>query len=70
MSGGGPAAAALAAKMSEAWIGFARTGDPNTPNLPVWPAYEAATRATMVFDDEPAVVNDPGGEERHLWATI
>ena len=70
MSGGGPAAAALAAKMSEAWIGFARTGDPNTPNLPVWPAYDAATRATMVFDDEPALVNDPGGEERHLWATI
>ena len=70
MSGGGPAAAALAAKMSEAWIAFARTGDPNTPNLPAWPAYEAATRATMVFDDEPAVVNDPGGEQRHLWATV
>ena len=70
MSGGGPAAAALAAKMSEAWIAFSRTGDPNTPNLPAWPAYEAATRATMVFDDEPALVNDPGGEQRHLWATV
>ena len=70
MSGGGPAAAALAAKMSEAWAAFARTGDPNTPSLPAWPAYEAATRATMMFDDEPALVNDPGGEERHLWATV
>jgi para-nitrobenzyl esterase len=70
MSGGGPEAAALAAKMSEAWIAFARTGKPGTPNLPSWPAYDTRARATMVFDNTCAVVNDPGGAERHLWFTV
>ena len=40
---------ALADKVSDAWIAFARTGDPNTPKLPHWPAYEAKDRATMVI---------------------
>ncbi len=70
MSGGGPQPAALAAKMSEAWIAFARSGKPGTPNLPAWPAYDARTRATMVFDNSCTVVNDPGAEERHLWYTV
>jgi para-nitrobenzyl esterase len=68
-SGGGPKPAALADKMSEAWIAFARSGNPNTPKLPQWPAYNAQARPTMVFNDQCTVVNDPGGAERHLWAT-
>jgi para-nitrobenzyl esterase len=68
-SGGGPQPAALADKMSEAWIAFARSGNPNTPKLPQWPAYNVQTRPTMVFNDECRVVDDPGGAERHLWAT-
>jgi para-nitrobenzyl esterase len=55
--------------MSEAWIAFARTGNPNTPKLPQWPVYTAQARSTMVFNDECRVQNDPGGAERHLWAT-
>jgi para-nitrobenzyl esterase len=70
MSGGGPAAAALAAKMSAAWIAFAKTGNPNAAGLPQWPAYDTKTRATMTFDNTCAIVNDPGGAERHLWATV
>ena len=70
MSGGGPAAAALAAKMSEAWIAFARTGNPSVQSLPAWPVYDTRSRATMLFDNTCAVVNDPGGAERHLWSTI
>ena len=58
--------APLAARMIEAWVAFARTGDPNTPNLPVWPSFDVATCATMAYDDESAVVNDPGGDTRHL----
>ena len=69
-SGGGATAAALADKMSEAWLAFARTGNPATPKLPTWPAYTAATRATMRFDDECALANDPDAEVRRLWATI
>jgi para-nitrobenzyl esterase len=68
-TGGGPKAAALAEKMSEAWIAFARTGNPNTAKLPQWPVYNTRTRSTMVFDDECRVLSDPGGAERRLWAT-
>ena len=32
---------ALADKVSDAWIAFARTGDPNTPKLPHWPRFNA-----------------------------
>jgi para-nitrobenzyl esterase len=54
-----PSAAALADKVSDAWLAFARTGNPNTPQLPAWPAFAAATRPTMVFANDSAVVNDP-----------
>jgi len=63
-TGGGPRPAALADKMSDAWIAFARTGNPNTAKLPVWTPYDAAQRATMVFNDESKVVNDPTKERR------
>jgi para-nitrobenzyl esterase len=63
-NGAGADTAPLAAKMSAAWAAFARTGNPNTPSLPHWAAYEANTRATMIFNDECKVVNDPGKDER------
>jgi para-nitrobenzyl esterase len=50
---------ALADQMSEAWLAFARTGNPATPALPDWPAYDEARRATMVFNLESKVVEDP-----------
>jgi para-nitrobenzyl esterase len=59
-----PDAQALADRVSDAWIAFARTGNPNTPKLPRWPAFEAATRPTMVFDNESVVQNDPIAEQR------
>ena len=64
LTAGSDAARALADKVSDAWIAFARSGDPNTPKLPAWPAFDAAARATMVFDDDSAVVNDPIREAR------
>jgi len=70
MSGGGARAAALAAKMSEAWIAFARGANPNTPHLPAWGPYQPPERATMVFNDECGVVDDPHREVRELWATM
>src|SRR5690606_8582953 len=63
-TGGGPRPAALADKMSDAWIAFARTGSPDTPKLPKWTPYDAKTRATMVFDDRSEVVSDPAKERR------
>ena len=65
-----PRAAALAAKTSSAWIAFARTGNPNHPGLPEWPAYTLDDRATMVFDDVSTVFNDPGAAERQFWNDV
>ena len=52
MTGGGPEALRLADVMSQAWINFARTGDPNTEELPEWPSYSCTEGATMFFDNE------------------
>jgi para-nitrobenzyl esterase len=67
---GRPEAATLAAKVSDAWIAFARSGAPGHAGLPDWPRYDASRRATMVLDAECRVVDDPGGAERRLWATV
>src|SRR5580700_8100589 len=64
MTGGGAEAMALADKVSDAWIAFARTGDPNTPKLPHWPAYDAKDRATMVINNVSKIINDPLREQR------
>ncbi len=66
MSGTGPRQQALADAMSEAWLAFARTGDPNHAGLPHWPAYDDELRQTMVFDDVPFVANDPRKRERAI----
>jgi para-nitrobenzyl esterase len=64
LTGGGPEAMALADKLSDAWIAFARTGNPNTPKLPHWPEFTAKDRATMVINNASKVVNDPLREQR------
>jgi para-nitrobenzyl esterase len=64
MNGTGTDRYPLAAAMSDAWVAFARTGNPNHSGLPRWPAFDATTRATMVFDTDPRAMNDPYGEER------
>ena len=70
MTTGGPEVKALAARTSEAWIQFARSGNPNHKGLPNWPAYTTGERATMVFDNTCKLVNDPGSEERKLWESL
>jgi para-nitrobenzyl esterase len=54
-----PEAYALAEKVSAAWVAFARSGDPNVPKLPKWPAYSVKSRDTMLFNDESRVERDP-----------
>jgi len=52
MTGGTKEAYALADKVSAAWINFARTGNPNAPGLPNWPAFNSKTTATMHFNNK------------------
>jgi para-nitrobenzyl esterase len=56
--GDGPEPEIMAKQMSAAWLAFAKSGDPNTPLLPKWPAYEAEKRSTMVFNLKSRVVED------------
>ena len=63
-TGGGREARRLAATMSEAWIAFARTGNPNHRGLRRWPRVTPGAQQTMVFDREPVVRRDPGGAVR------
>ena len=64
--GRGEAPQRMAEQMAPAWLAFARTGDPNTPALPHWPAYDATSRATMIFDLESRVETDPLSEVRRI----
>jgi para-nitrobenzyl esterase len=54
----------LAERVSSSWAAFARTGNPNTPKLPSWPAYSVAHRDTMLFNDECKVEQDPAQSAR------
>jgi para-nitrobenzyl esterase len=48
-TGGGPVALALQDKVSQAWINFAKTGNPSHPTLD-WKPYTKADPQAMVFD--------------------
>lgn len=65
-----PGASALEDAMSDAWIAFVRSGDPNTDALPSWPRYSTEERATMILDDPSRLENDPAGDERLSWDGI
>lgn len=54
----------LAERMHAAWVAFATSGDPG------WPKYDLARRATMRFDTNSEVVDDPRSMERELWAGV
>ncbi|MGQ8336934.1 carboxylesterase/lipase family protein [Sunxiuqinia sp. A32] len=64
LTGGRPDAMALADKVSDAWIAFAKTGNPNTSKMPKWNQFENENRATMIIDNESRLVNDPLREQR------
>ena len=67
---GSQRAIALADKISDTVIGFARTGKPNVGKLPEWRPYDAAERATMVWNNQSRVVNDPIARQRRVMQPI
>jgi para-nitrobenzyl esterase len=60
---------ALAAKIEDAWVAFARNGDPNIDALS-WPTFDTARRKTMILDRECRVEEQPREEERRCWNGI
>jgi para-nitrobenzyl esterase len=59
----------IADQISPTWIAFARTGDPNNPAIPHWPAYTVPERATMVFDTQSKAEKMFREDERVLTAS-
>ena len=62
-----PEDVALADTMSDYWVSFARTGNPNGPGRPAWTPYVDAHRAFMQFDHvaHPGLDLQPGSVELH-----
>lgn len=69
-SGAGPEAERLAGRMMDAWIAFARSGRPSHAELPDWPRYETAQRATLQLDAAPEVLTAPMEAERDAWEAL
>lgn len=68
--GTGPESVAMSNTMSDAFIAFARTGDPNGGNLPRWEPYTLERRQTMVFDNTSRMEDDPRGAERAFFNRV
>jgi para-nitrobenzyl esterase len=69
-TGNGEDRRALSNLVQDAWIAFAKSGDPNHPGLPAWPVYRADARATLVFDEITTVEDNPRAAERSIWADV
>jgi para-nitrobenzyl esterase len=59
---------AMARQMSEAWLAFARTGDPNNAAIPAWRPYDLERRTVMLFDVPAQADEDPHRAEREAMA--
>ncbi len=70
ITGTGVDAAAVSQQMMDAFIAFARNGNPNHPGLPAWRPYRLEGRETMLFDIRPELASDPRGAERQLFAKV
>jgi para-nitrobenzyl esterase len=64
---GVPSAKILSDKVQRCWLSFARNGDPNHKNIPLWNPYSKDGRYTMVFDDRVEEKKDPRGGDRICW---
>jgi para-nitrobenzyl esterase len=66
--GSGPEADKLAGQIQDAWIAFARTGNPSCRSLGVWPQF-GDQRLTMVLGQESHAEKEPYAEHR-IWDSL
>lgn len=66
----GPQAQPMADQMSETFLAFARSGNPNNKLIPRWEHYTLPRRQTMVFNVPSHLEDDPRGAERRLFAKV
>jgi para-nitrobenzyl esterase len=67
--GVGPAADRLSTDMQDAWLAFARTGNPSCESLGDWLPY-GQNRTTMMFGEKSGLEDAPYDEERRAWEAI
>ena len=67
--GSGPDADQLSRGMQDAWVNFARAGNPSCESLGEWPRY-GDERSSMIFDRQSRVEKAAYEEERHVWETM
>ncbi len=58
----------MAKRLASTFVAFAKTGNPDNDQIPHWPSYDARTRATMIFDSNTRVVDDPRSAIRQYWS--
>lgn len=63
-------AQAMADRMADALIAFARSGDPNHPGLAHWTPYSLNRRETLIMDLPARMQDDPRGDERRFFGRI
>jgi para-nitrobenzyl esterase len=67
--GSGSAADKLSREMQDAWVSFARNGNPGCKSLGPWPQYSEG-RASMIFDRNSRIEKAVYEEERSVWERV
>ena len=67
-AGSGPDVERLAHAMMDAWVAFARSGDPSHPGIPAWPPYAPPRRATLELGASCRVLDAPGEVRRRTFS--
>ena len=62
----------LSDQMMEYWANFAKTGNPNGPQLPYWPRYDSDAHQSLSFRPGQTAITDDFDLDHHcaFWATV